>query len=263
MSYAQADSAWHHHHHPSSGHTYSEGDSVQHQHDRSHRFSLGLAVNDLGQTFPGFESLNGHAFGSPFIDIFSASENYSKVTFTSGLTADCFLRKSFGLHAEAGYRYWHLTSHSDNGSDRTAWDYSQNIYYLQLGLKKVLARTRRCNLHVGLDLLLLQRTGMKSESNDVFYQGIMGGQGYLFTGDDAFAGGLNTSIGIDWRICHRLSLGVDITDAYLLTVVYGKETEVINYINSPRPTSYYYYSSNYRSTSFSPVSMAFHLSYRL
>jgi hypothetical protein len=267
--FSQQDSTRHHHDHHQRPAWYGHDSGARHDsdsfshHSHSKGFSVGLTLNNLGTNLPGFEVLNGHNGTTALLSQQGVNPKHSLIAFTSGLYMDYPLHRGLSLHTEVGFRYSEVHSIADAPTEHTTWDYSQNMYYIQAGLKKALIRNRRFNLYAGANILFMRRTGMRSESTDEFFNpgSVNGGQHELLTGDDAYALGVNGYVGVNYRLCHRLFIGADLCEAFLYTRVYGMETDHVDFFNGPSSLTYTYPGSSYSEFAFAPVTMAFNLSY--
>jgi hypothetical protein len=248
---------------------FSQSDSLLQstQADSVHRWqSLGITFSNFGQIFPGFEDLNGHNFSSPFVNIVSYTSHIQAKAFTLAATGEYSVRNHLNVYGSAGYRFWRYSNGADENGVRSHWDYSQNIYFAELGLKKNVLNKKAYTIHAGLGAVLLLRTGMQSISSDQYYDAtgaVFSGTQYQYSGDDAFAAGLNGRLGIDFRLCHKLFLGLDITQAFLYSKIYGKETEQVSFINSSRNTLNYSVATRFSQATFAPATLAFNLSWHL
>jgi hypothetical protein len=219
------------------------------------------------------------SYSTPFVNSQAYWTNSKATAITSGLYIDYLLRGGLGLHAEAGYRYWNLHNKFDSrnlntqgpptsngGYDISQTNYNQNVYYMQLGMKKELFHKNGFHLHAGLNALILLRNNMNCESTDYSYDATgagFSGTHTSYTGDDAYALGLNGSLGFDIHLFRNFFAGADITQAYMYTNIYGNETDQVDFLYSPRPSIVYRYPEGIQRFAFSSVCFAFHLGLRL
>jgi hypothetical protein len=272
-----------HHHHRHLFQEADRDDSLHHHHGDHgkypRRLAVGLVLSNYGQELPGFEQLNANSYSTPFVNSQAYWTNSKATAITSGLYIDYLLRGGLGLHAEAGYRYWNLHNKFDSrnlntqgpptsngGYDISQTNYNQNVYYMQLGMKKELFHKNGFHLHAGLNALILLRNNMNCESTDYSYDATgagFSGTHTSYTGDDAYALGLNGSLGFDIHLFRNFFAGADITQAYMYTNIYGNETDQVDFLYSPRPSIVYRYPEGIQRFAFSSVCFAFHLGLRL
>jgi hypothetical protein len=231
-------------------HSHHASDSV-----RFHNWKAGISFSNLGESIPSLE------VRFPYLQTPDPYEpNQKNSAFTMGVFLERRIRHSLGLRISGGFCKMSTSSRYDSRIDGNTgpdyqlseWNNSQQIYYGAAGLSKSLIRSRRANIYAGLEWLVLLRRNNHQEYNSTNY--LSNGSPYsgshsLLTGSDALAAGINPYLGFEYKVCHRFSLGLEITNPFLYTYVYG--SQVVENEETGTNTQTTTSPSNYKNLSFS------------